>query len=201
MMNKFKINDLWTLLHTQSVFIYHGVAVASGMGNTTASSLTVDQKIINAINNKKNWALCCSTIKVGDSESNFDYWGNVGLIVKPDSPNSILLAHNQDAGSTPDPVNPKNRNVTGCYTQPISISQLNNSIVNRINANEWGVVDFDVAAIYIESPVCPSQVQWVNTTFPDMLILTQHNSDFVSVSLGTAGIVYGSVVTPNDIYK
>ncbi|MFN1535683.1 hypothetical protein, partial [Vibrio jasicida] len=200
-LNSFSINDLWALLKSQSCFIYHGIAEAPGVGNPHVKNIPVEQRLLDAFYNRHNWAVCCSTITVGDSELKLDYWGFFGLIVKPTNPDSIILAHHQDAGSIPDPKDPRKRIVSGCFTPDISILELESTIKNRNGANEWGVSGFEVAAIYIEYPVSVSALQWVRTNFSDILILTQYQGSFVSIDESSGAIKYGSVVTPADIYK
>ena len=96
--------------------------------------------------------LCCSKFRPGDNELNGDYWGKVGFIIQPRSADSITLVAHGDAGTLPAPNNPGKRRIC---RRPIGPQEVIDSIDCRQpgSANEWCVLDYEVAGLFIEPPI------------------------------------------------
>ena len=74
----------------------HGAGFAKGVGDGATNSLPYLDRLREVV--AKDLEVCCSTVKFGDSEGNLDFWGRMGLVLWPNSPNSITLVSPQDAG-------------------------------------------------------------------------------------------------------
>jgi len=200
--NTFQINDLYKLLISYGKFIYHGVAIGKGTGNPSVLSLSLEDRADNAINT--NLGLCCSTIGVGDSEQNLDYWGTFGIIIKPIANDSILLAHHADAGSDVDPNDDTKRIVTDCFLPPISLVELESTISKRVakTANEWGVNNYFVWAVYLDPPYNSAAYFYAKNRWPHLKIITQDDNSFKEIiSSNGSTCNFGNVVTPSDLYQ
>lgn len=149
-MNTFSLSTLRDVLIKRNAFIYHGAGVAKGVGNAATNSLLYLDRFRRVIT--EDLEVCCSTIKFGDSEHNFNFWGKMGLILWPQSANSITFVSPRDAGTEPDPSNPGRRQI---WRAPITSQALVESIDLRATdaANEWCVFDYTVVGIFIEPPI------------------------------------------------
>ena len=96
-MNTFSLQELHNTLIAFDAFIYHGAGIAKGVGSAATNNLSYIQRLTNAAN--LDLELCCSTVRKGDSKINLNYWGRIGLILKPKSPNSITQVCPYDAGT------------------------------------------------------------------------------------------------------
>lgn len=76
----------------------------------------------------------------------------MGLIIQPRNANSITLVSHGDAGTLPDPANLGRRRI---YRRPIGAQEILDSIDYRQpgSANEWCVLDYEVAGLFIEPPI------------------------------------------------
>jgi len=149
-MNTFTLEELFKELINRDIFIYHGAGIAKGLGTHFTDNLGFTERLQYAIDN--DLELSCSTVKKGDSEVNYNYWGRIGLIVKPKSPNSITLVCQEDAGTMVDPDVPGRRKIR---RMPITIQEICKSIDCRSKEtpNEWCVLSYSVLGIFIEPPI------------------------------------------------
>jgi hypothetical protein len=176
-MNTFSLSDLYKYLVSKNAFIYHGAGVVKGVGNSSTNSLSYLDRLKNATT--QNLEICCSTVLPGDSESKLNFFGRVGLIIWPNSHNSITLASPTDAGTTPDSNNPGRRNIN---QTPITLDALSNSIDSRKpnECNEWCIFDYKVIGLFIERPIYYSEndvIHYITLSdiaqnFPGMKIFT-----------------------------
>ena len=150
-MNTFSLSFLHQTLVNKNAFIYHGAAIAKGIGNSHTNSLPFLQRLHNVIDH--DLEVCCSTVREGDSETNLEFWGNIGLILWPRSPNSITFVSEEDAGTTPDPNHTGRRNLTP--RMPVTAQALVDSIEQRPPnaANEWCLLDYEVVGVFVEPPI------------------------------------------------
>jgi len=203
-MNTFSLEELHQALIVSDTFIYHGAGIAKGVGNTTTNNLSYIQRLRNAIN--KDLELCCSTIRKGDSEVTFNYWGRIGLILKPKSPNSITQVCPHDAGTIPDQNKICRRQIT---RYPVTIEEIYESINQRANdsCNEWCVLSYSVFGIYIEPPIQYAEgdelkdieVASVFNLFPGHKVYVFDNEKNLREILPSSN--WSSIVTINEIYK
>lgn len=149
-MNEFSLSFLHTSLVERNAFIYHGAGIAKGVGSTATNSIPYIDRLKNVIND--DLEVCCSTIRPGDSEFNRNYWGRIGLILQPRCADSITLVSASDAGTTPDPDNPRRRLI---QRSSITSQALVDSMDHRKpgDANEWCVLNYEVAGVFIEPPI------------------------------------------------
>lgn len=148
-MNTFTLKELSDVLIKRDAFIYHGAGFAKGSGNSHTNSLSFTQRLQNVIN--EDLEICCSTVRKGDCESNHNYWGKMGLILKVNSHNSVTLVSHEDAGTEPDPSNYGRRIINRI---PISIQDVKNSIDLRNDIpNEWCILNYSVYGIFVEPPI------------------------------------------------
>ena len=149
-MNTFSLGFLRQSLIDRSAFIYHGAGIAKGVGNQQTNDLPFLDRLRNVMDH--DLEICCSTVREGDSEVDRDFWGKIGLILWPRSPNSITLVSEKDAGTTPDPNRPGRRVIP---REPVTAQALINSIDQRPEntANEWCLLDYEVKGIFVEPPI------------------------------------------------
>lgn len=203
-MNTFSLNDLFEKLIKHNAFIYHGAGIAKGIGNAHTNNLTYIQRLKSAIT--EDFEICCSTVQSGDSETNLNYWGRMGLILNPISPNSITLVSHQDAGTTPDPHRIGKRAIPRV---PITLQDIENSITQRQanSCNEWCVLSYSVFGIFIEPPIqyvedgnlLNIEVKDVFNYFPSMRVFAFYNQHTLREILPPGN--WGSVIAISEIYK
>lgn len=200
-MNTFTITFLRDALIKRNAFIYHGAAIAKGVGNSATNNILYLDRLKRVITD--DLEVCCSTVRFGDSELNCNFWGRMGLILWPKSPNSITLVSPQDAGTIPDHKTGR-RKLTRL---PITTNALVNSIDKRPprEANEWCILDYDVIGIFVEPEIQYVENETYHTitlkevfdNFPDMKVFAFHNNQLREV------IQYnqcGSLISIADLY-
>lgn len=179
-MNTFTLSFLHQSLVERNAFLYHGAGIAKGIGTAATNAIPYLQRLKKVI--AEDLEVCCSTVRPGDSEANFNFWGRIGLILSPKSPDSITLVSPKDAGTTPDQSNNGRRKF-----QRVAITS--RALVESIDlrpsqsCNEWCVLDYRVIGVFIEPPIqyCENDelrdlnVSDVFAHFPGLPVYAFHN--------------------------
>lgn len=167
-MNTFSLSFLHQSLIERNAFIYHGASIAKGVGNATTNAIPYLQRLKKVI--VEDLEVCCSTVRPGDSETNLNFWGKIGLILSPKSHDSITLVSPKDAGTIPDPSNNGRRAIRRVA---ITSKALVESIDLRQpqSCNEWCVLDYRAIGVFIEPPIqYVENDQFLDLNIPDVFV-------------------------------
>ncbi len=139
------LKKLIALLISYNSFIVHCASVTKGIGEDYTYLTTLE----NAIKTKP--PLPCSTISVGDTLDilgpTTNYMGTIGIILVPNSDNSISFASRGDGGQTPE-----DRNREAKLKVSTTLQAVEDVIVNREynGYNELSVYDYNIIGIFFD---------------------------------------------------
>lgn len=192
------------MLRDRSAFIYHGAGIAKGIGNQSTNAIPYLARLQKAVN--EDLEICCSTVRPGDSELNLNFWGRIGLIIRPRHANSVTLVSSSDAGTVPDQAHYGRRQIS---RYPITSQALVESIDGRPSnsCNEWCVLDYDVIGVFIELPIqylredgalTDLKVDDVFKHFPGLHVYAFHNGTTLREVVPPCN--WGRLVSVFDLY-
>jgi len=189
------LRDVHTFLRSNCALIVHFSGDTSGSGTTKTPAFYPDD-LLTVLKNAPNGDLCCSVITPTDDINGFDSprraLGNIGLILRALSPDSILKVSPDDFGSSvtwKGDIGTRERDPLA-----ITIRDLQRTLTDRTLHNQWDMTTFEVIGVLAVEPfgyrrkdpvlgvdIAYSSLQQIKATFPTLPLFTFCTGQLVEV--------------------